>query len=351
MLSRQTWTALVSAIAFVVLAMTMALSPVPFVVYSPGKAYDVLGTDKDGKPLMSVEGIQVFEDPGKLHMTTVSITRSDSVTSLPEAVMAYWLPNRDVLPRDSVYEKGKSADQQRTEERQMMDTSQSDAVAAALREAKQPVEELPVITSVMVTGPANGQLQPGDLILKVDDQRVKTSEDVRRTIQTRMAGDPVRFTVVRERVEKQVSLTTVPASDDVKRPAAGVTVGTGYRYSPKVSFGVSQSIGGPSAGLIFALALYDRITPEQLLAGRSVAGTGTITPNGEVGRIGGIQEKIAGAEEAGAKVFLVPGGNCKDLAGVHTKMDLIKVDTLGDAVTGLRHSQDPANAHLVPRCQ
>jgi PDZ domain-containing protein len=348
-LTRQTWLALVSACAFVVLALLIALSPVPYVVYSPGRAYDVLGVDDQGRPLLSIEGTDTFPTHGKLHMTTVAMTRSDANTSLPEAILAYWLPKRDALPRDAVYDPGKTSDQVRAEERLMMDTSQQDAVVAALRAADQPVEALPVVSSVTVSAPAHGRLQPGDLILAVDGVSTSTPGEVRDAIRSGAVGEVMTITVERDRRTLPVEVRTSAGNSDPKVPVIGIEIGIGYRYAPRVHFGVDDEVGGPSAGLVFAVALYDQITPEDLLRARSVAGTGDIDADGRVGPIGGLQQKIASAEGVGATVFLVPAGNCRDLAGLRTSLELIRVDTLDDAITGLRYAGS-ATADRVPRC-
>ncbi|GAB3703897.1 YlbL family protein [Mariniluteicoccus flavus] len=350
LLTRQTWTALASAIAFVGLALALALVPVPYVVYSPGRAYDVMGVDAQGQPILRVEGAQTFDTPGRLSMTTVAVSRSDSSASLPEVLLAHVLPSRDALPRDSVYQRGQSVDQVRSEEKRKMDTSQQDAVVAALRAARQPVEEWPVVSTVTVSGPANNKLRPGDLVLAVDGRQTRTVGDVQRAVASRSAGDTITFTVWRDRREQRVAITSTSRHNDPKAAAVGIDSGVGYRYPQTVRFGISQEVGGPSAGLVFALGLYDKLTPDPLLAGRNIAGTGTITADGVVGPIGGIQEKIAGAEEAGATVFVVPAANCADLAGVSTKLDLIRADTLATTIDALKKSANPATANQVPRC-
>lgn len=349
-LTHQTWLALTSACAFVVLALLIAVLPVPYVVYSPGRAYDVLGVDSRGAPMLRVEGIETHPTNGQLQMTTVAVTRSDARTSLPEAMFAYWASRRDALPRDSVYDPGKTTEQVRAEERMMMDTSQQDAVVAALRAADVPVEQLPVVSTVTVAGPANGRLLPGDLILAVDNHAAATPAEVREQIRTRTVGDSVRLTVQRDRRIVNVDVITVSGPSDPAVPTIGIDVGMGYRYEPRVTFGISHEIGGPSAGLVFALAIYDQISPVDLLQGRSVAGTGEIDPSGRVGPIGGIQEKIAGAEHAGATVFLVPAANCRDTAGIQTDLEIIRVETLDDAIRGLRGLQSPTSLADVPRC-
>ena len=134
------------------------------------------------------------------------------------------------------------------------------------------------------------------------------------------------------------------------RNVVGITLGTGYRYDPEISFDLGQQIGGPSAGLVFALAIYDKITNGPLLAGRHLAGTGTITPDGDVQAIGGIQEKIAAAQKAGATAFFVPANNCRDLEGVRTSMTLIKVATLNEAIKAVQAVNSDGDGAVLPRC-
>src|SRR6185436_485361 len=160
--------------------------------------------------------------------------------------------------------------------------------------------------------------------------------DVRKGIRKHEVGEVVSFVVVRDQAETTVEVITAESPTQSGSPVVGITIGTGYRYEPEISFDFGQRIGGPSAGLVFALAIYDKITDGPLLSDLHVAGTGQITPTGQVGSIGGIQEKIAGAEKAGATVFLVPAGNCADLAGVKTDMTLVKVTTLRDAIAAIR---------------
>ncbi|GAB3621939.1 PDZ domain-containing protein [Mariniluteicoccus endophyticus] len=349
-LTRQTWTALTAALTFVGLALGLAFMPVPYVVYSPGRAYDVMGNNADGRPILQIERAKTYDTPGSLSMTTVAVSRSDARVSLPEVLLAYVLPKRDALPRDTVYADGQTVDQVRTEEKRKMDTSQQDAVVAALSAAGQPVESWPVVASVTVSGPANNRLRPSDLVLAVDGEPTHTIDDVKTAIARHTAGDVIGFTVWRDRREQQVSVTSTGRHSDAKAATVGVDLGTGYRYDQVVRFGINQEVGGPSAGLIFALGLYDKLTPEPLLAGRRVAGTGTIRADGTVGVIGGIHEKIASAEEAGATTFLVPAGNCRDLAGLSTKMDLIRADSLVSTVDALKKAAVPATVHEVPRC-
>jgi len=348
--TRQTWTALVSALLFVALAVPLAILPVPFVAWSPGGTADVLG-DVDGRPLISVQGVPTFPTgAGQLDLTVVSGTSADSRLTLPEALAAYWLPGRDTLPRDAVFPPGQSADDVTKAEAQMMETSQDDAVVAALRAAGEPVQQMPAVSSVTVGGPAYGKLLPGDLIESVDGVHTPSADAVGDQIRGHRPNEPVDFVVLRDRVKTNVKVIAAESATDPGVAVVGITIGQGYAYLPRITFDLGQKIGGPSAGLVFALGIYDKITAGELLAGRNVAGTGTITPSGDVGSIGGVRQKLASAERAGATVFFVPSGNCADLTGVRTDLTVVKVSTLGEAISQLGVLSVPGGQERVNRC-
>lgn len=348
-MTRQTWTAGVAAVLFVGMAILLAVVPVPFVTWAPGGTTDTLG-NVGAEPIIKVQGIQTYPTTGKLDLTTVSVTRADSHLTLPEALVSYWLPHRDTLPRNAVYAPDKSVEQVETEEAEMMETAQDDAVVAALRAANKPVTEMPAIASVTVGGPAHGRLAPGDLVISVDGVTTSSVESVGEQIREHTVGESVTFVVWRSRSQVTVKVATTASATTGDSPVVGITVATGYRYQPEISFDFGQQIGGPSAGLVFALAIYDKITAGPLLAGQHIAGTGQITPAGVVGSIGGIQEKVAAAEDDGATVFLVPAPNCADLAGIATDMTLVKVATLTDAIAAVRALETPGDADRTPRC-
>ncbi len=348
-MTRQTWTAVVSSVVFIALAAVLAFAPIPFVAWTPGATYDVLGVS-DGKAVIQIDGITTYATTGEMRMTTVSQTRADAALSLPEALFDFVMPHRDVLPRELVYAPGKSASQVADEEKTLMSTAQSDAKVAALRAAGQPVQELPMVTAVRVSGPSNDKLQPGDLILMVDNVSVTTSADVVARIKDKGVGQKVVLELQRQNARLSVTIDTVGTSSDGRVATIGVTVGTGYSYAPSITFGIDPNVGGGSGGLMIALAIYDKITPGDLLGGRTIAGTGTMDATGTVGAIGGIQEKISGAEAAGAKVFFVPADNCQDTVGVSTSMTLVKVSTLKEAIKDLPLALDPSSSQRPPAC-
>ena len=348
-MTKQTWTAAVAAVLFVSLAAVVSLVPVPFVSWSAGATVNLF-EPVDDQPRVDITGVETFPTTGQLRLTTVSVTRADSQLTLPEALLSYWLSAREVLPRDSVYPAGVSVDEIRARELQSMDNSQSAAVAAGLRAAGQKVTEYPMVQAVSNGSPADGRLKPGDFILRIDNKTVSTIEGVRRSIQAHAVGDVILFTVLRDGQQVSESVTGVASNTNPNSPVVGINLDVGYSYAPTVTFRIDSGIGGPSAGLIFALAVYDEVTHDDLIAGRSVAGTGTITGDGSVGAIGGLQEKVAGAEAAGATIFLVPATNCPDVAHLSTPVRLVKVATLAQAITALQDLKDPAKAGSVAGC-
>lgn len=351
--SRNSVTSTASAIAFVLLAVLVAFSPVPYVAWSPGRTVDLAALTDTGKPVIEVSGLNTTALNGQLRMTTVSVTTVDSQLSLPEALLSYWLPNRDVLPREMIYPSTKTAEQVKAEEVAMMDTSQRDAIVAALRAAAQPVKELPMVNTVSLSDATAVRLKPGDLVLRVDGKDVQTTEDISRIIKAHAIGDTVVFGILRDGAAQSVEVTLVANPKVSGQAMVGITLAVGYDYGKvHVTYHVDPSIVGPSAGLMFSLAIYAQIagSGNDVLAGRSIAGTGTISPDGSVGSIGGIQEKIAGAESAGATIFLVPAGNCADLTGVKTSMTLVKVPDLRTAIASLKKLKQDQNSQEVPRC-
>ena len=348
-MTKQTWTAAVSALLFVALAAVVSLVPVPFVSWSPGTTVNLF-EPVDGQPRIEVKGVPTHPTTGQLRLTTVSVTRVDSQLTLPEALLSYWLSAREVLPREAVYPAGVSVDEIRAREVQMMDNSQSSAVAAGLRAAGAKVVEYPMVIGVSNGSPADGRLKPGDFLLEVDDKAVTSTDDVRAAISEHSVGEAVTFTVLRDRQQQSVTIITVASNANAAQPVVCINLAIGYSYAPEVTFRINPDIGGPSAGLIFALAVYDIVSPDDLIADRTVAGTGTITGEGAVGAIGGIQEKIAGAEGAGATVFLVPADNCADVEGLVTPVRLVRVTTLSETIAALRDLKDPARADAVKGC-
>ena len=330
-MTRRTAT-LVTSIVFLVAGLAaISLISVPFVSFSPGPTENTLGK-AGGKPVIEVTGHQTYPTTGQLDLTTVSVTSPDRNLTLPQAMRTWLDPHRDLLPRDIVYPPTKSADEVQQENNAEMTGSQDSAVAAALQAAGVPVK--PKVSEVTKGSPADGKLQVNDVIVSVDGVTPTQVPMVGELVRKHKVGEPVRFVVLRSGKEQTVNVTTKATPSDPSRPMVGIAIGV---YSPvEVTVHLGRDIGGPSAGLAFALAIYDKLTPGPLLAGKHVASTGTIDATGEVGAIGGIQQKIAGARSSGATVFLVPAPNCAAAldAGV-SGIRLVRVATMQDAIAAL----------------
>lgn len=348
-MTKQTWTAAVSALLFVIAAAIVAMTPVPFVIYSPGTTHELLAP-VDGAQVIVVEGLDTFDSFGHMMVTTVSITRPDAPVSLPEVLYAQWAPDRQVYPREYVYPGRSTAAEIRNREAQQMVTSQADAAAAALRAAGITVEQIPMVQSVASTGPAADKLFPGDFVLAIDGVRTPTVADVREAIEGRVIGQSVTFTVRRDREERAVTLDTAASKTQAGVPVWGGNLVMGYSYAPQVTINLDPELGGPSSGLMLSLAIFERITPGDMAAERVIAGTGEIDGAGVVDVVGGVREKLTVAERADADIFFVPDSNCIDLAGVESSVRIVSVGSLEDAIASLDMLNDPATESLVKGC-
>ena len=335
-------------VATVALAM---LNPVPFVTMSPGPTQNTLGAI-GGHQIIQISGHKTYPTQGALDLTTVSVTPPGVNIRLPEAIRAWFDPDRALLPSDVVYPPSESVSQVEQENVQQMRGSQRTAVAAALAELKIPVGRKVTVSSVTANAPASGKLKPGDVLLRVNGEVLKNINDVRDAMAGLSPGDQATFVVERDGNRLTVDMSTEADPDDPAHAIVGIGISTTYDLPFDVKVDIGSGIGGPSAGTVFALAIYDKLTPGSLTGGATVAGTGAINDDGTVAAIGGIAQKIVGAENSGATVFLVPAPNCEEAldANVDTSsIQLVKVSTLHGAVTSLEAlAADPQAA--VPHC-
>jgi Lon-like protease len=327
------------------LAAVAIFRPLPFTKYAPGPTIDVLGTS-DGKEIIQVgDGQKTYRDDGQLRMTTVSVTPKDSNLNLFE-VMAAWLNRSDaVYPKKAVYPDDKTAEEVRDEGQVQMVSSQDTAVAVAEQALGHPVTPALEVTLVRPGSPADGALVVRDLITEVNGTPLpadlnEASKQLREAIASTAPGEQVTLTVLRDGKEVEVPITPEQPTADLfgvapvkGSPELGIFLGQGFVLPFPVTVSIDPRIGGPSAGLMFSLAIYDTLTPGSLTGDGRVAGTGEIAADGTVGPIGGIQQKIAGARDDGAELFLVPADNCKDAEGAQDgDMRLAKVDTFDSAL-------------------
>ena len=330
---------------------TAALKPLPFVTYEPGLTVDVLGTNEEGKQIIEVEGHRTYRDDGQLRMTTVYVSQPEPKgnNNLFE-LMRDWVSDEDaVYPYDAVYRQGETVEENRKQGAQEMTSSQDAATAVALEELGYDVTEA-AVAGVAKGTPADGVLKAGDVLLRVDGTPVTTADEVVDIVSGRAGAEPLDLVIRRDGQRRTVTLT--PQVTD-GRPQIGIQVGTQAKpdLPVKVDIAIDPAIGGPSAGLMFSLGIYDTLTPGSLTGGATIAGTGTMDAAGNVGPIGGIQQKIVGARDAGAELFMVPPDNCAEALGApNGDMRLVRAATMHDARVAITAWVKDHDADL-PSCE
>jgi PDZ domain-containing protein len=348
-MSRRTASLLVAGLLLVGLTMVAWLRPVPYVAMRPGPVQDTLG-GLGGEPIVRVSGKRTYPTEGALDLTTVSVTAPTASLPLGDALLAWFDPERALVPRDLYYPPQQSVQQTEHQSAVEMASSQDSAVVAALTELGFKVPISVVVQSVVKGAPAEGHLRVGDEVTAVEGTPVEEATDVSRLLQQVQPGRRAQLTVRRDGETVQVRSPTEADEADPSRTMVGVTIAGEPEVPFDVSIELGHRIGGPSAGLMFSLAIVDKLTPGALTGGQHFAGTGTITPSGRVGPIGGIRQKIPGAANAGASVFLVPSGNCGEARQAEADdIRLVRVRTLASAVDSVRKlARDPQAS--VPTC-
>lgn len=346
-MTQRTLAGILAVPLLIALFVVALVAPLPYVTYKPGLTVNVLGDNEDGDPIIQVEGKPTFPDDGELRMTTVYVSRRDTHNNLFDLTKEWVRPSGAVYPKEAVYPEGGTTEQDKEEGQAEMTSSQDAATAAALTELGYDVTEA-VVSEVEPGSPADGKLEAGDVILEVDGAEVRSSTEVVEAVGEGDPGQPVDFVVRRD--GKRRTVTVTPREVD-GRPQVGVQVGTQTTDFPvDVTIAIDPAIGGPSAGLMFSLGIYDLLTKGSLTDGEAIAGTGTIDAGGAVGPIGGIQQKIVAARRAGAELFLVPPDNCDEaVAAPNGDMRLVEAPTMHSALQSVEAWAADPRADL-PTC-
>ncbi len=332
--SRRSRTLLAAAFIGMALAAILALIPLPYAVLRPGPAINTLGRGDDGKPLVEVTGAPSYPARGALDFTTVSVQGGPGARVNVWDLIGAWLsPSDDIYDEAAFFPTGVTEQEVKDENTAEMAGSQEAAVAVALRSLGKTVTERYAVASVADSAPAHAVLKPGDRILAVDGTTITALADIRRLVQTHRAGDAITLTIERAGARSDVTTRTM---DRGGRVALGIVLTTDYDFPFTVRINAGD-VGGPSAGLMFSLAVRDVLTTGDLTGGRRIAGTGTIDDSGTVGPIGGIRQKVVGAKASGAQFFLAPAQNCPDLTG-HTPdgLRVVRVETFTDALADVQ---------------
>ncbi len=273
-------------------------------------------------------------------MTSVMVTDPDSYVTGFDILYGWVAPDRAVLPRDEIYPKGESVKQSKQDGADEMSSSQTTATAAALSYLGYESTSKLVVTEINKNSNSYQVLEPADQIISIDGVEYKSPNGVVDYLDNKKPGDFITIKVLRDEIELLTKQIKLSARDDGSA-IIGVIIERKFNFPFKVDIKLADT-GGPSGGLVFALGIIEKLTPDDLISSRNIAGTGTITADGQVGPIGGIIEKIIGARRAGVSIFLTPTSNCQDIKSIDQAakgegvMKIVPVATLQQAVDVLK---------------
>jgi PDZ domain-containing protein len=334
---RRGMTVLVGAVLVVAMTILVGRATVPYVQLEPGPTYDTLGVDEEGRDIIVVSGAEVSKSNGQLRFVTVGVQPR---LTLLQALIGWWRDDEAVVPRELIYPPDQSETEVEKRNAEDFANSGSAAEAAALAELGYAMQIS--VKAVTENTPAAGQLEPGDVIESVDGVAVTTAEQLLEQIRGKPVGTTLTFGLVRKGAKLTVRIATVAGDDGVPRVGFTPELTSSAPFTLDIPI---DNIGGPSAGLMLALGIIDKIKPEDLTGGKVIAGTGTIDAAGAVGAIGGVPQKLVAAKKAGATYFLTPKDNCAEaVANAQPGLPLVRVSSLDEALTALatiRGGQQP----------
>ncbi|WP_081416490.1 YlbL family protein [Arthrobacter castelli] len=340
----------VSGVIAVVLIVAALFLPAPYVVESPGPTFNTLGKTEQG-PVIEIEEHQSYPAGGHLNLTTVYVTGGPGPRNNVSIFQAFeaWADQSDsVLPVELVYPPDVTRDQIQQQNAAAMDSSQDSAIAAAMTQLGIEYNQEMFVVGFTRDSAAKGVLQKDDIPLRINGKKIENIDTLRKELNA-SGGKTVQLTIKRD--GETITEEVTPNQADSGDYRLGVFLGTNYDFPFKVDIGL-QNVGGPSAGMMFALGIMDKLTEGKMTGGRFFAGTGTISSTGDVGPIGGIQQKMVGADKDGAEVFLAPAGNCSDVEGnVPQGMDVYSVETLDDAVDVVKTVGSGGDTSALETCQ
>lgn len=342
-MSRQLRTLLIGAVLVVALGVATFGLRVPYVVLSPGPTINTLGQDS-GADIIAITGHATSHTSGNLNLTTVSVDTAD--TTVAGAIKGWLKSDEVVVPHDSIYPPGQSVSTTNAKDKQDFIDSQDAAIAAASCELNYPRGVR--VNSLQSDSPNLSVLKAGDTFVSMGGTKVVDDTSLVTVLRAHKPGDTLPAVVVRAGKQLTLTLTLAAPTAAENPPRLGITLTEGCLPPFQITLGLS-GIGGPSAGLMFALGIMDKLGTDDLTHGKFIAGTGEIDADGNVLAIGGIQLKMLGARRAGASVFLAPSANCADVRGnIPAGLNVIRVSSLHDAITSLDALNSGSNN--LPRC-
>lgn len=315
----------------VVLALIASLIiRVPYVILRPGEAPNTLG-ELDGKKILTVSGTKTYPTSGGLHFTTVALYGGpDNRPSALEWLAAKTSDTAEIYPESAFFAPTDTKAQVQKQNQADMTNSQSSAEVVAARAAGFTVPEKIEVAAVLKGSDAAKVVKVGDIITSVNATQIKDSPGLAAAMKKVTPGDAVKLGITRGGKAQTLTVKT-------RKLDGRAIMGLGLNPHANMPFNVTMNVGdvgGPSAGLMFTLAIYDEVTPGALTGGKQIAGTGEMSASGEVGAIGGVREKIVGAKESNATSFLTPAANCAELKGhVPDGITAYRVSTITDAIS------------------
>lgn len=327
----------------VIAALFLSTYQMPYYIYKPGGA-DALD------PIVSVDG--GTKSRGDMHLVTVSGGQATPI----QYAWAKILPHYEIMPLDKVMPKGITDEEYLMRQLQMMESSQEASTVVAYKAANKYIDitYAGVFVASIVKGmPADGKLKIGDQITAIDGKVINDAEELVAYVDNKKQGDTISLEIIRdeEQLTQNMALQTFPEDKDKAGIGIALVTDRDVEVEPEVKFS-SGNIGGPSAGLMFSLEIYDQLTKADLTKGYQIAGTGEIDYSGNVNRIGGIDKKVIAADREGCDFFFAPNENGasgsnyelakKTAEEIGTDMKVIPVDTFGDALRYLEKLEPKA---------
>ena len=337
-----------TALTFIAGFSVLLLLPTPYVIERPGPTFDVLG-EISGEPVIKINNQPSYDSEGRLDVLTVSIVgKPERTPNWVEIGLAWIDSTQKVVPVEALFPPNRTSEEVKAESSAMMEVSQQDAIAAALKFLGYETPREIYVSEVTADSASSGKLVAADFVISVNDQRLKSVEQLREIIGAWDEVSPVKVLVSRSGT--LITEEIVPRKDTDGNFRLGILVGYRYDFPIDIELQLGE-VGGPSGGMMFALGIIDRLTPEGITGGLHIAGTGTIQQSGIVGPIGGVVQKLHGAKAAGATVFLAPAGNCREIAGNEPSgLRVVKIEQLRDAVSALQKITKNQDLASLPSC-
>lgn len=344
---------LIWTLVFAFLLLLGASIPSPYVIERPGPVVNTLGdVEIDGKvrPVIDISGAQTFAHEGALNLLTVTIVgNQDKPLSWLALVPTLFDHTQELRPIEEVFGDGRSVEEREESNKILMDSSQATATAAALTNLDIKFDSEVLVGAVIADSPSENVLQEGDRLLRINGDLVTGSSMLRAIIVDYEPEKEVELTVVRAGTERNISIAPVRQEGQTSAEI-GVLLQTSYEFPFEVDIALER-IGGPSAGMMFALGIYEELTEESLTGGLIVSGTGTVNDAGEVGAIGGLTQKIWGAQQAGSELFIMPLANCASLPqNLPKNMQISPVANTTEAIAAIGAVGEGKTPPGIDRC-